>query len=119
MEKHLFILDDSQTVISTLEGYLEGSGYTVHSFKDPSAALDAMKTISPHIIILDYFMPDMNGDEFMIKVSERLLHYHDWQVFLLSSNDFNEEEKMSMLTLGITKVFKKPIEKEALLEAIK
>ncbi len=118
MEKHLFVIDDSKIVLKTITGYLEGSNYKVHAFDNAEEALDKMENVSPHIIILDYFMPNMNGDTFMIKVSERLLHFHDWRVFLLSSHDFTQEEKMSMLTLGITQVFKKPIDKEALLKAI-
>ena len=118
MEKHLFVIDDSNIVLKTISGYLEGSEYTVHCFDNAEDALGKMESVSPHIIILDYFMPNMNGDTFMIKVSERLLHYHDWQVFLLSSHEFSKEEIMSMLTLGITKVFQKPIDKEELLKAI-
>ena len=117
-KKHLFIVDDSPTVLKTTSKFLENTDFEVHCFNSAVAALDTMSNISPHIILLDYMMPDMNGDEFMIKVSERLLHFHDWKVFLISSKDFTAEEQFSMQTLGIAKVFKKPIAKDKLLTAI-
>jgi len=63
-------------------------------------------------------MPEMTGAEFMVIVSERLLHNPNWQVYLVSSHEFEEEELASMLTLGITKVFKKPLNREKVFKAI-
>ncbi len=118
MNKHIFIVDDSQTVLKTTAKYLEETDFTVHTFDNANDALDAMETTSPHFILLDYFMPEMNGDVFMVKVSERLLHYHDWQVLLISSHDFSAEEKLSMMTLGIAHIFKKPMDKTELLKVL-
>ncbi len=118
MNKHVFIVDDSQTVLKTTTKFLEDTDFIVHVFDNANDALEAMKTTSPHFILLDYFMPEMNGDVFMVKVSERLLHYHDWQVLLISSHDFSSEEKLSMMTLGITHIFKKPMDKTELLNVL-
>jgi CheY-like chemotaxis protein len=116
--KNVFIIDDNQVDLKVLENFIGETGYQIHTFSSPLDALEKMSTVSPHLIILDYLMPEMNGDKFMIKVSERLLHNKDCQVYLVTSKVFSEEEKLSMLTLGITKIFEKPVDKEKLLSAI-
>lgn len=114
----IFIIDDNNSDLTLTKSYLENLGHNLFTFTSATEALDKMKEISPHLIILDYLMPEMNGDKFMIKVSERLLHDHDWQVYLVTSKQFSHEQKLSMLTLGITHIFEKPLQKEPLLEAI-
>ena len=116
--KIIYVIDDSETVLKKTKSFLKDTDYEVYYFTNPMEALDKMKDVSPHLILLDYFMNEMNGDEFMIKVSERLLHYHDWQVYLISSHKFTQEEQLSMLTLGITEVLEKPLERDKLLNAI-
>lgn len=116
--KNLFIVEDSPIALKSIERLLKNCPFKVHSFSDPILALESLSTISPDIILLDYFMPEMTGAEFMVKVSERLLHNPNWQVYLISGHQFEEEDLASMLTLGITKIFKKPLNKNELLEAI-
>ena len=116
--KTIFIIDDNQVDLKTLKSYVNQTGYQIYSFASPVEALDKMSNVSPDLIILDYLMPEMNGDEFMIKISERLLQNNDWQVYLVTSKYFDQEEKLSMLTLGITQIFEKPIKKSDLLKSI-
>ena len=116
--KTIFIINDNQVDLKTLKSYVNQTGYQIYSFASPVEALDKMSNVSPDLIILDYLMPEMNGDEFMIKISERLLQNNDWQVYLVTSKYFDQEEKLSMLTLGITQIFEKPIKKSDLLKSI-
>lgn len=115
--KNVFIIDDSKTIIKSTKKLLSEFDFKVHSFTNPKEALEKAQEIAPELILLDYFMPEMNGATFMIKVSEKLLN-NDWQVFLISSHDFTQEEQLSMLTLGITHIFSKPLQREQFIEAI-
>ena len=115
---NLFIVDNCEVMLKTTSLKFKDQDFKVHTYSNPEEALNAMETTLPEIILLDYFMPEMTGAEFMVKVSERLLQNPNWQVYLITSKDFDEEEQVSMLTLGITKVFKKPVNQEALLAAI-
>ena len=63
-------------------------------------------------------MPQMNGAEFMVEVSERWINNHHWQVYLTTSKKFTDEEKLSMMTLGITHVFEKPLKKSDIKNAL-
>ncbi len=116
--KNVFIVDDSQVVLKTNAALFRGRDFNVKTFSNPNEALEQMTINPPEIILLDYFMPEMNGSTFMVKVSERLLNNHDWQVFLVTSHEFSEEEKASMLTLGITHIFEKPLKKADLDKAL-
>lgn len=115
---NVFIVDNSKPEIVVAERMLSKQDFAVHSFTDPEKALDAMGETSPEIILLDYFMPSMTGADFMVKVSERLLSNPNWQVYLVSSKDFEEEERVSMLTLGITKIFQKPLNRDELFKEL-
>jgi CheY-like chemotaxis protein len=87
------------------------------AFSNPVDALESLLNHNPSLIVLDYTMKEINAAQFMIKVSERLLH-GQWQVYLVTSEDFSEGEKLSMLTLGITHIFKKPLEKVLIQKAL-
>jgi|SaaInlStandDraft_5_1057022.scaffolds.fasta_scaffold195912_2 DNA-binding response OmpR family regulator len=115
--KNVIVVDDSKTVLKTMAKLLSSYDFKTYFYDDPSKALAEMKDITPDLILLDYFMPAMSGSQFMIKASEELVH-SNWQVFLVSSNKFSEEERASMLTLGITHVFEKPLNKKEFDEAI-
>ena len=116
--KNLFIVDDSPMVIKQVTGLLKKYDFNVHTFTNPAEALESMTKTPPEIIILDYFMPEMSGETFMVKVSERLLNSGDWQVFLVSSHDFDHNDELAMQTLGITRIFKKPLNQSLLDQAL-
>lgn len=116
--KNVFIVDDNQMDLDIVKNYLSSGNYNIFSFTDANEALAKMEEISPDLIVLDYIMPTMNGDTFMVKVSERLLHNHNWQVYLVTGKQFDKEEELSMLTLGITHIFDKPLKKDLFLKTV-
>ena len=116
--QNIFIVDNSEVALKSMAKIFKETSFNVNTYSNPHEALYALDHISPDIILLDYFMPEMTGAEFMVKVSERLLQNPNWQVYLVSSHEFEEEELMSMLTLGITKVFNKPLKKQDVFAAI-
>lgn len=116
--QNIFVVDNNPNDVKTTMAILKNVHAKLMDFTDPNEALEKMADISPDIILLDYYMPKMTGAEFMVKVSERLLQNPNWQVYLVTSKEFDEEEQASMLTLGITKIFHKPLNKDELYQAI-
>lgn len=112
------IVESSKRDLQMFQSYLKDTDYEAFYFESAEEALDQIAEIGPNLIILNYMMTEMTGNDFMIILSERLLHVNDWQVFIMSANQLSEEDKTSMLTLGITHVFKKPISKNELLSSI-
>ncbi len=115
---NIFVIDNDESALKVVESFLKDFPFNIELFTNPNEALDKLESVGPDLIFLDYFMPEMLGSEFMVKVSERLLHNNNWEVYLITSKEFNEEEKMSLLTLGITQIFSKPLKKESLISAI-
>jgi CheY-like chemotaxis protein len=115
--KLAFIIENSDVDRLLTEKYVKEYDFEIMSFSNPVDALSSLDIHKPSLIVLDYTMKEINAAEFMIKISERLLH-GQWQVYLVTSEEFSEEEKTSMLTLGITHILKKPIQKKLIQEAL-
>ena len=118
--KSIFIVDNDVNDLEVLQTVLKNNfDFNIHTFSDPREALETMSQISPDLILLDYYMPEMTGAQFMIEVSERLFQNPNWEVFLISGKVFSDEERLSMLTLGISNIFEKPLQHPFLIEGIK
>jgi CheY-like chemotaxis protein len=61
---HILVADDSPTVRKVLRGWLESAGHTVQEASDGEQTLKALRAArQPLVILLDYLMPGMTGDE--------------------------------------------------------
>ena len=73
--KHVFLVDDSATMLMSLKGTLEMSGFKVDTAGDGQAALDRLKTgLKPDLIITDINMPRMDGIQ-LIREARNLLRF--------------------------------------------
>ena len=73
--KHVFLVDDSATMLMSLKGTLEMSGFKVDTAGDGQAALDRLKTgLKPDLIITDINMPRMDGIQ-LIREARKLLRF--------------------------------------------
>ena len=68
--RHLFVVDDEFTIVSTLAMILKYQGFRVSSFTDPSKALQALQTTAPDLLLTDVVMPTFSGIELGIKFLE-------------------------------------------------
>ena len=73
--KHVFLVDDSATMLMSLKGTLEMSGFKVDTVGDGQAALDRIKSgLKPDLIITDINMPRMDGIQ-LIREARKLLRF--------------------------------------------
>lgn len=63
MAKFIYIVDDSLTMLMSLRGTLELSGFQVETADNPQTALQRLSSIKPDLIITDINMPHMDGLE--------------------------------------------------------
>ncbi len=61
----IYIIDDDQELINSLEILLQNYHYDTRTSTSARSALKEIPTFSPHVIILDWQMPEMNGIEFI------------------------------------------------------
>ncbi len=73
----IILLDDEANILYTLRLFLEDEGYIVATFSQGTEALDYLRTHPyPHIIITDYLMPGMKGDEFLDRAHTEFAAIH-------------------------------------------
>ncbi|KDB50944.1 response regulator receiver protein [Sphaerotilus natans subsp. natans DSM 6575] len=69
------MVDDSATMLMSLKGTLEMSGFKVDTAGDGQAALDRIKSgLKPDLIITDINMPRMDGIQ-LIREARKLLRF--------------------------------------------
>lgn len=61
-------IDDNQDVLECEKSFLESFGYTVLTAASGNKGLELASTHSVDVVILDYFMPEMNGQEVAIEM---------------------------------------------------
>ena len=61
--KRILIVDDEQLIADTLARILNLSGFVAHAVYSGEAALEAVPSLCPHIVITDVRMPGRNGIE--------------------------------------------------------
>ncbi|NBC29273.1 MAG: response regulator [Spirochaetes bacterium] len=64
----ILVVDDDDTSLAIIESVLSGSGFEVDTFDSASRALQELRHENYDLILSDYFMPGMNGDEFLKSV---------------------------------------------------
>jgi len=63
MKKRILVVDDEESIRKSLVGALADEGYEVFDAEDGKKALELAETTRPHLILLDIWMPQMDGME--------------------------------------------------------
>jgi two-component system response regulator AtoC len=64
----ILVVDDEVEVLDMLKVFLSAKGYTVHTAQSGRAALELVKQVRPHIVLLDIIMPEMSGIDVLKKI---------------------------------------------------
>lgn len=66
----IVVVDDVEEVLKSTKNCLEFEDMQVECFVNPIEALEYLKNNKVDVLLLDFFMPQMNGDEFVEKLRE-------------------------------------------------
>lgn len=66
----ILLVDDDEIIRECVTAYLEDEGFTVLGTATAEDALQAIVTFCPIVCISDMRLPNMNGDEFILKAHE-------------------------------------------------
>ena len=112
MAKIALVVDDSKVVRLFTRRILEELGFTVQEAQDGQVALDTCKAGLPHVIVLDWNMPVMNGLEFL----QALRKLPDGNavpvIFCTTENEMTKI--MAALENGANEYIMKPFDKDIL-----
>jgi DNA-binding response OmpR family regulator len=106
----VLVVDDEEMIRSLLTKFLTLRGYRVRTAQNGMEALAQVGQETPHIVILDMYMPGMNGVEVLRQL--RAKQYAGGVVALTASQD--EKLLQQTLELGSVDVIGKPVDLERL-----
>lgn len=119
MSKHVFIVDDSATMVMSVRNNLEIAGFTVESARDGEEALEKLKSPArkPDLIITDINMPKMDGIELIGRV--RQLPGFRFTPILTLTTESQAERRAEGKRAGATGWLVKPVGGADLVKIIK
>ncbi len=106
MQLRLFCIDDEPEILEALREILSSETVAVEIFEDPLKAIDRVHASPPDLIIVDFRMPSMTGDEFAQKIDSQIPK-------ILISGESDMALKSNYL-----KTFSKPFDVKDLIEFI-
>lgn len=105
----VLMVDDDREVLHINGEYLKGKGFQVCTASSVSLALEKIKSFSPHCIVMDIMMPDIDGFEAFRYIRELT----DAPVLFLTGKT-EEADRIRGLTLGADDYIVKPCSLEEL-----
>jgi PAS domain S-box-containing protein len=112
----VLIVDDNSSSVELISSILEKAGYCVHIERSGENVLFNIDNIHPDLILLDIWMPDMNGFE-VCKILKENEKTHEIPILFLSAST-NTKEKVKGFAVGGVDYITKPFEQEELLARV-
>ncbi len=110
----ILIVDDEKNIRESLKGILQDEGFQVDSAKDGQSAIAMVQEERPDLVLLDIWMPGLDGIETLKKMRE--LH-PDLQIIMMSGHA-TIETAVTATKLGAYDFVEKPLSLEKLLVCI-
>ena len=114
MSDTVLIVDDEPSIIQSLQGILTDEGFEVMAADAGLKALDIIKETIPDIVLLDIWMPDIDGIETLERIREL---YPGLQVIMISGHG-TIETAVRATKLGAYDFIEKPLSLEKVLLSI-
>lgn len=97
-ETNVLLIDDDENYGFALKTLLGAKGLNISSFTNPEEALEYLQTSKVDIILLDYYMTEMTGEEFLKKFRQ----FNNETIVFLQTAFSEEKPQLEMLeTLNI------------------
>lgn len=105
MEK-ILVVDDEAHVVRLLKKYLTSKSYDVHTALNGAEAIQVVKEVEPHIVLLDIIMPGMGG----IDTLKEIKKINPNIVVIMVTAVIDEELAKRALELGADDYITKPLD---------
>jgi two-component system nitrogen regulation response regulator NtrX len=105
MAKTILIVDDETSILTTLAGVLKDEGYRVSSAQSGTEALRQIKDDPPSLVLLDIWMPGMDGIETLTQIKKD----NPQQLVVMMSGHGSIETAVKATKLGAYDFIEKPL----------
>jgi two-component system alkaline phosphatase synthesis response regulator PhoP len=116
LKKKIVVVEDEVDILELINMILTGAGYEVYLCDNGRNALELIKKVKPHLVILDLMLPGFDGKYIVKQMSEdeELL---DTAVMIISA--LEESEKMFQGYSQVRDFCIKPFRTSVLLQKVK
>lgn len=114
--RRVLVVDDNRMNVAVVRRLLERAGLVVTSASSGSEAMSLLRSSSVDLVLLDLYMPEMNGDEVARRIRSEL-GLHRLPLIALSAS-VTLEERERCAAAGMDEFVSKPIEPLELLSAM-
>ena len=116
---HIALVDDEQSILTSVSLSLESEGFAVDTFLNGLEALKAFESKKYDLGLFDIKMPKMDGNELLAKVrSSKIDNLKEMPIIFLTSKD-HEQDEIIGLRMGAADYIKKPFSQKLLTERIR
>lgn len=97
MEQHqrIMLIEDSRTQAEQFRGLFERQGWDVSVASTAESALDQLNDARPDLVVVDYHLPGMNGDEFCREIRLNV-NTRGLPVLMLTVEDTGDAERRGL-----------------------
>lgn len=114
--KRILVVDDEVSITDLLVRLLEGHGFEAWAVNNPLRALEQAVKVKPHLIIVDFIMPQIVGSELCLLIKANPSLRKTPIVFLSGSDD--EDHRTIAKISGGAAYLQKPVEGSALVATL-
>jgi two-component system nitrogen regulation response regulator NtrX len=113
-KRAILAIDDEPSILRSLEGVLDDEGYRVFTAMSGPKGLSILMTEKVDTVLLDVWMPGMDGIETLERIKER---HPEISVILLTGHG-SRETAAKAFRLGASDFLTKPVSLDNLLDSI-
>ena len=115
MRYKILVIDDEPTLRDSLEVALKTSGYDVLTARTGEEGLERFQKENPDLILLDHWLPGMNGDEVLRRIKEE---YPEIPTIIMTAQG-SIEMAVNLMKMGAFDFLVKPFELDQVEDLIK
>jgi len=112
--KMILVVDDEADLRNVVGSYLRAEGFGVIEASDGTEAVEAVRSLSPDLVVMDIRMPTMDG----IEALRQIRTFSDVYVVLLTARS-EEADKVIGLSVGADDYLTKPFSPRELVARVK
>jgi DNA-binding response OmpR family regulator len=114
--KKVLVVDDSPAMVDSLTGAFEDAGYDVGSAVDGEEVFRKMAALDPDALLLDIYMPKINGAD-VCRLIKAHPHWKKTWLVIISARISDSEMDMYR-RIGANDILKKPFDPQVAVQAV-